>query len=471
MLTQTARPVPGPAFDPRPTRVRGSRPHAAELDVVRPVASVLVILTHAMQMFAATGSIFYGAITLESQASRHVFFFVSALVLTWQAYQRPRWSPWRFWGRRGLIIVVPYALWVLIYWAVGLAGLHGDTIPGHAGSLLANVKSAGMQLITGPGHLYFVFVLMQFYLVFPLLLALLQRAQRWHWAILGASLAVQLVVTFALHYGHWTWSPWYDLGSTRQLSSYVFYLVAGAVIGAHLPAVRAWIWRHRWLVLIAAVAIILAVEAWYGLTVHSGQSATGTADPFSPEAIASYTGTFALLWMIGAFWANWSRGRPGRRASRSDGRLSRLVRTTSDNSYGVYLSHIVFLDILATLGLSRLNAHLPWPVTVLIAVLVAWTAASLLTVTLARTPLSRWLTGRARRPGRGGPPPVGWGTDLGSEARAGTEPGLAPAPDPGHPVQPSSTFPQQHHRSSENSQSTPGPDTGDISGPGATLTR
>jgi peptidoglycan/LPS O-acetylase OafA/YrhL len=354
--------------------------------VVRPVASLLVIVTHAMQMFAATGSIFYGAITIESEASRHIFFFVSALVLTYQAYRQPRWSPWRFWGRRGLTIVVPYAIWVLIYWAAGLAGLRGDTIPGPAGSLLANLKSAGMQLITGPGHLYFVFVLMQFYLVFPLLLMLLNRARRWHWLILGVALAVQLVVTVALHYHHWTWSPWYDLGSTRQLSSYVFYLVAGAITGAHLPAVRAWVWRHRRPVLAAAATLVLAVEGWYAATVRSGQSATGASDPFSPEAIALYVGTFALLWLAGAWWANRSQ----------DGWPSRLVRTTSDNSYGVYLSHIMFLDLLATLGLGRLDAHVPWIVTVAIAVPVAWAGASLLTVVLARTPLSRWLTGRPR---------------------------------------------------------------------------
>ena len=89
----------------------GSRPHADELGVVRPAASLLVIITHAMQMFASSGSIFYGAILLESQASRHIFFFVSALVLMYQAYDRPRWSVWSFWGRRFRLIVVPFIIW------------------------------------------------------------------------------------------------------------------------------------------------------------------------------------------------------------------------------------------------------------------------------------------------------------------------------------------------------------------------
>jgi peptidoglycan/LPS O-acetylase OafA/YrhL len=434
VLTQTMTAAPGPAASGPAASGRRSRPHAAELDVVRPVASLLVIVTHAMQMFASTGSIFYGAIVLESEASRHVFFFVAALVLTYQAYRQPRWSPWHLWRRRALIIVVPYAIWVLIYWAVGLAGLRGDTIPGPSASMLLNLKSAGMQLITGPGHLYFVFVLMQFYLVFPLLLALLNRARRWHWLILGVSLAVQLVVTVALHYHHWTWSPWYDLGSTRQLSSYVFYLVAGAITGAHLPAVRAWVWRHRWPVLAAAAALVLAVEAWYVLAVRSGQSATRTSDPFSPEAIALYVGTLALLWLAGAWWANRSHS----------GWPSRLVRTTSDNSYGVYLSHIMFLDLLATLGLGRLDAHVPWIVPVAIAVPVAWAGASLLTVVLARTPLSRWLTGRARRPWRGGPPPLGWGTVAGPDPALGA----------------SSPFPQEAHESAERSQPTSGSEPG-----------
>jgi peptidoglycan/LPS O-acetylase OafA/YrhL len=191
----------------------------------------------------------------------------------------------------------------------------------------------------------------------------------------------------------------------------VFYLVAGAITGAHLPAVRAWVWRHRWPVLAGAAALVLAVEGWYGLTVWSGQSATRTSDPFSPEAIALYVGTFALLWLAGAWWANRSRA----------GWPSRLVRATSDNSYGVYLSHIMFLDLLATLGLGHLDAHLPWIVTVAIAVLVAWIGASLLTVLLARTPLSRWLTGRPR---------------------------------------PSSAFPERSNRESESSQPTSSPEPG-----------
>ena len=377
-----------------------ARPHADELDVVRPAASLLVIITHAMQMFAPAGSIFYGAVLLESEASRHIFFFVSALVLMYQAYDRPRWSVWSFWGRRFRLIVVPFIIWTLLYVLARFAGLRGDTIPSVTGTSLQVLTRIGVQLITGSGHLYFVIVLVQFYLLFPLLAGLLNRARRWHLAILGVSLAAQVAVTIALHYLKVNSLIWQDIDSTREVTSYVFYLVAGAVAGAHLPAVRAWVWRHRRVLLAAAVAATVCVEAYYLLAVHSGESAGGASDPFSPEFILSYVAAIVLLWLAGAWWAARSR----------DGRLSRLVRTTSDNSFGVYLSHIVFLDIALTYGLGSLEPAVPWPVIVLIAVTGTWIAASLFTVAVTRTPVSRWVVGRARRPRRGGPAPVGRGT-------------------------------------------------------------
>ena len=77
-------------------------------------------------------------------------------------------------------------------------------------------------------------VLVQFYLLFPLLAWVLDRAARWHVAIAGVGLAAQLAVTIALHYLHMNSLIWRDIDATREITSYGFYLVAGAVTGAHL---------------------------------------------------------------------------------------------------------------------------------------------------------------------------------------------------------------------------------------------
>jgi peptidoglycan/LPS O-acetylase OafA/YrhL len=385
-------------------RGRVARPHVDELDVVRPVASLLVIITHTMQAFANGSSIFYGVVLLESEASRHIFFFVSALVLTYQAYGRERWSVRTFWRRRFTSIYLPAVLWTVIYAVLGLAGLQGVAITSLSGSPLHMLSQVGGLLITGLGHLYFVIVLMQFYLVFPVLLWVLERTRRYHLhvVLVLVSLAAQVAVTIALHYGHLNPAIWADSSTIRWITSYGFYLVTGAVIGAHLPEIRPWVARHRRVLLAGGAAAAAGVQAWYVMTVRAGASPPSASDAFAPELIVSYVADILLLWLAGAWWA----------ARHANGWPSRLVRTVSDNSFGVYLSHAVFLDILITFGLRNLEPAVPWPFVVLIGVSATWVMASLFTAAMARTPLSRWVTGRARRPVFGGPPPVGRGTVL-----------------------------------------------------------
>jgi peptidoglycan/LPS O-acetylase OafA/YrhL len=68
----------------------------------------------------------------------------------------------------------------------------------------------------------------------------------------------------------------------------------------------------------------------------------------------------------------------------------------SDTSYGIFLSHMLVISLLVDLHWRSLEAHLPWPVVVAGAALMAFGLSALLTAALARTCLSRALTGQAR---------------------------------------------------------------------------
>jgi peptidoglycan/LPS O-acetylase OafA/YrhL len=68
----------------------------------------------------------------------------------------------------------------------------------------------------------------------------------------------------------------------------------------------------------------------------------------------------------------------------------------SDDSYGVYLSQLVFITALGWCGWRQLNAYIPWPILSLITVVIVFTACVVLTELLARTALAKALTGRSR---------------------------------------------------------------------------
>jgi peptidoglycan/LPS O-acetylase OafA/YrhL len=97
-------------------------------------------------------------------------------------------------------------------------------------------------------------------------------------------------------------------------------------------------------------------------------------------------GAIASIYLLGV----WLVGR--QRATRT--RL--LTKMGSDDSYGVYLSQLVFITALGWLGWRHLNVYMPWPILSLITVVLVFTACIVLTELLARTALSKALTGRSR---------------------------------------------------------------------------
>jgi peptidoglycan/LPS O-acetylase OafA/YrhL len=77
-----------------------------------------------------------------------------------------------------------------------------------------------------------------------------------------------------------------------------------------------------------------------------------------------------------------------------------MVRSGSDNAYGIYLSHMLFIIALTWAGWGKLSSVIPWPALCLVTAVIVLAAAMTLTAVLARTPLAVPLTGRARVPWR-----------------------------------------------------------------------
>jgi peptidoglycan/LPS O-acetylase OafA/YrhL len=350
---------------------------------MRPVKQAGVISTHTVLYLApAAASVSSGAALLLLHVSREGFFFISACMLTY-AYADLRGAGLRrFYWRRFLSVGIPYLCWTLIYFFYQLPTAH---YPDAAAALRG---LAGMAA-TGYFQLYFLLVIMQFYLVFPLLLWLLRRTRGHHGAVIAFAVLAQVAIGIGMH---WNLFPRTMIKFGQQDAlSYLLFLVGGGVVAFHLDQVHAWVCAHARLIAVLTVAAALAAEGVYFLAAYRVTDVLGSgSDPFQPSLI---------LFNVGAVTCGYLAGVALVRSGRSE-RVKAMVRSGSDNAYGIYLSHMIFIITLTWLGWGKLSSVIPWPVLCLVTVVMVFAAGLALTGLLARTPLAVPLTGRARVPWR-----------------------------------------------------------------------
>ena len=350
---------------------------------MRPVKQAGVISTHSVLYFApAAASTGSGAALLLLHVSREGFFFISACMLTYAYADLRRTGLRRFYWRRFLSVGIPYLCWSVIYFLYGLPTSHYGSVTA-AFMSLANIVAAGYF------QLYFLLVIMQFYLVFPLVLMLLRRTRGHHGLVIAVAVLAQIAIAIGMH---WRLFPREMVRFGQQdVISYPLYLIGGCVVAFHLDQVHAWVRAHARLIVAMTVAAALAAEGVYFLAAHGVTTILGSgSDPFQPSVIAFNVGAVTCGYLAGVALVQPRRSRQAKA----------VVRSGSENAYGIYLSHMLFIIMLTRLGWAKLSAVIPWPVLCLVTVAIVFALGVALTSFLARTPLAVPLTGRTQMPWR-----------------------------------------------------------------------
>jgi peptidoglycan/LPS O-acetylase OafA/YrhL len=390
------------------------RPRLDQIDAMRPIKQVGVVATHVLIFFTPSwGNTTANEALLLLHVSREAFFFISACMLTYAYTDLQRSGLRRFYWRRCVSVVIPYLCWTLIYFLWGLR----DTDYASASAAFAQL---GHLLVTGYWQLYFLLVVMQFYLVYPLVLALLKRTRGHHGLVLAVTALAQLGICIVTH---WNLLPNVLVTYAQENAfSYVLYLIGGAIVAFHLQDVDRWLRRNAHLVpALTLLAAIFAEAVFYlaqdGITTVLGSG----SDPFQPSVIPFNIGAIACGYLAGvALVQPWRSGR-----------VLALVRSGSNNAYGIYLSQFLFITLLNDHHWSRLNEVIWWPGVIVLTVVIVYACAVVLTSLLARTPLAVPLTGRTQVP---------WSTLIPTQWRPG--PTATPAADRAQPDAAESILPE-----------------------------
>ena len=340
------------------------------VDAMRPIKQLGVVANHSFIFFAPTASILAASSVLLLHVTREAFLFISACMLAYAYPALQRQDLSRFYRRRFITVGVPYLCWTIIYFILSL-----KTNP-------LSWSTFFFDLTTGYYQLYFLVLLMQFYLIFPLLQKYILRTRGYHGRLLALSLVVQVVYVSLMH---WQILPYWlrDNWANRELMSYQFYLIGGMIAAYHFNAFHDWVVSHAKIILATTLISAMAAVSWVLIAGVKNIAGMGyESDPFQPIVIPFNISAILSVYLLGVWLVQRAEGSWIRRATTSG----------ANNSYGVYTAQLVFLNCLLWLGLG--GSSLPWLLQVVVAIVVTYGGSWLLTAVLARTPLAQPLTGR-----------------------------------------------------------------------------
>ncbi|MFE5318804.1 acyltransferase [Paenibacillus sp. NPDC056579] len=296
-----------------------------ELDIVRAFAILAVMIIHNSSEATvelpggSTAQLIYLSINKLSNFAVPVFIFLSGMVLFYRYYDD--WSgkqAFTFYLKRVKQVLFPYLIWSFFYylynqWVFDPKGLHvnwaefADLLPWADASY----------------HLYFMIIIVQFYLLFPLMLWLSRVSSLFRKYLFLIGIAVQL--------GFYSYSHWVEpIANTPSLCVTYFSLFAlGGSLGMNYEAFTAWINKHIGWVL--PVSILLGCS-FMGLFVLE-QTQKRVFDNTWYEII------FNLYPMMAGMSFIWI----GRLLLKFPPAVSKVLLSLGAVSYGVYLMHPAIL--------------------------------------------------------------------------------------------------------------------------------
>lgn len=372
------------------------RPYLHHVDLIRTTTFALVIFVHTLTSTTAEfSSMGTNGTALLFHATRNIFFALTGFVLMYQYLDRSDFRATGFWRRRIKLVIVPYLVWSVLYWIVTVMWADG-----RVGEIPTSLSELWERIAWGTAayHLYFLFVMLQVYLLFPLLRKLIAATRGHHWLLLAGSVVVQVTVLSLICY----WTPpagfaelWGHLYAT--FLPYQLLIVLGALAADHRIAVGEWL-RGRgellgWLLLGTG---LLAVGTYVHRVVFNDAPVNDPRSAFELTLLPFIVVAAVSLYAMGLHWAERHRDRTPTTA--------KVVSYASNRSFPVFLVHVMVLFFLlrptSDDGQKWLIAHIPQPFATLTVYLCTLAVSLLVVEVLRRLPGSLSLTGRPRLPFR-----------------------------------------------------------------------
>lgn len=380
----------GEKTDPQVNTERKER--IRELDVVRGLALAAVVFQHALGVYVRRpdirlgDSVMIGMLFNLSKFAVPAFVFATGTVLFYNHYDRVNYFV--FIRKRIMDIFVPYFLWTIIY------DLHNNGIRNF---YAARLSQLGKETLLGTAsyHLWFVVLIFQFYLLYPLFLWLFKRIRS---VVLTPARFIGLMIILTIMY---TWLMWlsssyiesghFNPASTlirlvfvsyrdRNFLFYSFYFIMGSLAGAFLSKWRGFVSRSvDW-----NAFLFTGLFLWVGYGLMRGAWGSHVNLNYSTTLKPSmFFYTVSEILLVYGLSLSLVAGRSI---------IFDLTRFAGKYSYGTYLVHALVLEKVVQV-MNRFPLPGPYIFQSTLAFALTLTASLAVTYLLSRIPYGKVLIG------------------------------------------------------------------------------
>ena len=316
------------------------------LDWVRVIACFMVMLVHCIEPFYLGGpeGTYIASktdalwVTLVNSALRSA---VPLFVLTSSYLLFPlKTDTTTFFRKRFSRVVVPFAVWSLLYCVIPPIGSAGNI------DIAANFKDLAFNFVmTSSGHLWFVYMLLGVYLLMPLLSPWVEKVSRKGertflilWAVTTVlPLLRPLAETVTGSTNLWGECPWNPYGTFYYVSGFIGFIVLGHYIRTYAGELS---WKRTLAYAIPFWIIGYAVTAggfWHFMPTENGFPVSAPYETAVRMETTWNFCTFGVMMQTLAYFLVF------RKITASGWVYDHLVLPVSKLSYGMYLMHMFVL--------------------------------------------------------------------------------------------------------------------------------
>lgn len=352
-----------------------------EIQIARAIAIIAVLFVHSTSTGITELSTdsrlypFYTTLNSFGKLGVPVFFMLSALVLFYSYY--PKEFTFQtmksFYMKRMKYIFIPYLSFSIIYFCVKWIIYYDYP------SLSFAAREFWDLFILGKAHphLYFLYVLIQFYLLFPIIMFFFKRYKK--------SIPYFVVIGILIQWG-WVYINKMYLQVPYKGSiflSYMSFFTLGAVWGVYYTQLKEWFLQHskQFKTTFVSIAILVFISSLYAISKYDFLVWTNQFYTYKenlPPFINSYLAEFLwasygyiscitiVIFSAALLHLNYKK-------------LNTFFLNLASVSFGIYLIHPLFLTVLRQVSFTTpLGFHLWQIATFFIMFSVSWFVTKLL---------------------------------------------------------------------------------------------